>query len=202
MSQINASSIYLLVLFILPGFLAYTVSISLYRKSREIRDIEVTYKSFLYSFSMYVLLYVFFEAIDRSLVDFAIKHPVISVLIMTMLSICWGIITFSISSNDLLYKLLSKTGLTGKAQPPNLYAALIDPKYQPKAKNGVWIVYTKTGVTREGWVEYTDLKASLVYVTEIKEFDEEGNLIRELPETYGIMLDLSTLEGFEIVYCE
>ena len=136
---------------------------------------------------------------------FAEEHPFVSIIIVLVLSLIWGIATYAIISNDILYTLLSKTKLLkGKTLPPNLYAVLFDKEYQPKAKNGCWVIYNKNGVTREGWVKYTDVKRGeyLIFVTEIKEFDEEGNLLRDLPKNYGDILNLSTIEGLEIIYCD
>lgn len=203
MSQIDSQTIYLLIVFILPGFLAYSVCKSLYRQATPDSEIEVTYKSLLNSAVIYATVYLIFAAMGYSLDEYALKHSVGTVLIMVLTSIVWGILLFKYLETDFLFTLLSKIKfLSGRVQPPNLYAALLDPKFQPRAELGYWIKFTKEDITYEGYVKYTDVAGSerLAYVTEVKELDDQGRVLLEHPLTYGMLVDLTKLEAFEIIY--
>ncbi len=203
MNQIDSTTIYLFIVFILPGFLSYLVSTSLYRQGTQDREIEVTYKSLLNSASIYAVIYIGCEAWGLSPVQFFKTHAIYSLVIMILASLLWGIIIFKFKEKDYLYGILSKARfLSGRVQPPNLYAALLDPKYQPRAAAGYWIIFGKNGVTHEGYVKYTDVAGSerLAYVTEVKELDPHGNVAIEHPTTYGMVVDLTKLESLEIVY--
>lgn len=203
MSSIDSTTIYLLILFILPGFFAYSISSALYRKSKQASDAEITYKSLLYSSIMYAILYVVADAQKISLSDFLTQHPIISAITVIAFSFLMGIAIYQLNEGELLYRLISKVmWFKGKVEPPNIYATLFDPDYCANARNGMWIIFRKDGIRREGYVKYVDVgrENRLIYVTEIHDINEEGQLVDIHPPEYGMVLDLTSIETFEIVY--
>ena len=191
-----------MIIFILPGFWAYLISNSLYRKPRneselKIKEIEVTYRSLLYSCGMYLILYALLR---NSLIDLASKYPLWTCLMMTLFSTLWGIMSFEVRTHDLLYLILSKLHLTGKVTPPNLYAAVLDPTYSKEANTGRWVSFEMNQENFEGYVELADVAETerLVLLKEIRRFDEYGDLLEEYPNDLGMIIDLTKVQNLII----
>lgn len=176
----------------------------MFRQEENIREIEVTYKSLLYSCGIYAILKIFFVSIDKSVTKFIINHLLWACLVVGLLSVLWGIGLYLIKTYDLLYKLLSFFKLTGKIIPPNIYAALFDPNYNPKAKKGLWLTFEMGGIQIEGFVAYTHLVEGerKIFLKEIREFNLNGNLLVQRPESYGLLLDVTELKGIELVFAD
>ncbi len=204
MKQLDFTSVYLLVLFILPGFLSYVIARALYQEERKDSEIEVIYKSVLYSGSIYIALFFLAVSFNVWIENFVLIRPRLSILIVIIASHVWGVIVFLFKRFDLFFKLLSFIRIVGTTQPPNLYAALLDPKYQPRAKHGCWVIFRKGDVTYEGFVEYTDVVKDdrLVYVTEVREIDQNRQMLVQHPNTFGMMVDLKKVEWLDIFYGE
>lgn len=202
MNEIDTTTIFLIILFILPGFVAFSVSNSLYRKSLNIREIEVTYKSLLYSCVIYIILKIFSIIMKKPLSELILNHVIATSVTILGLGLALGILIFKINSNELLYQFLKNLKLMGQTVPPNLYAALMDPAYEPRATKGLWIRFEKTGVTVEGFVAYVDVASNerLIFIQSIREIDINGNILKEYPETYGMIVNVTTLEGLDIIY--
>lgn len=203
MNQIDSTTIFLMFLFILPGFLTYLTSTSLYKKENNPSELVVTYKSLLYSSSLYILIYVTFKSSDIKLYQFIDSHIFLSLLLMVILSILWGIVIFWLKKFDVLYKILASFKLIGQVEPPNLYAAMLDPEYSLKAQKGYWLIFIHNGVRKEGYVAYTDVKGTerLVYVTGIKEFLQDGTIIVHR-DSYGLILDLRKFDSIDVIFDE
>jgi hypothetical protein len=154
---------------------------------------------------MYAVLYVVADARKVNLPEYLSWHPIISTITVLAFSFILGIAIYQLNQRDLLYSIISNVKwLRGKAEPPNIYATLLDPNYCTRAINGLWIIFTKDGIKREGYVKYVDVEREnrLIYVTEIQEIDEDGQLISNHPPEYGMILDLTSLDSFEIVYAD
>lgn len=203
--QLDFQSIYMLVIFILPGFLARYISVVLYEPDKKDNEIEIIYKSVLFSGIIYVILYVFATIGGANLQRFTISHPIWTIVIILLVCHIWGFIIFLASKNKpKLYKLLTKLKLSCAVEPPNIHATLFDPKYQPRAKNGFWLTFSKNNIIFEGFVKYVDVANTerFVYVVDVRELDQEGKVNKEYPKTFGILLDLRKVDWIDINYGE
>lgn len=201
MGPLNLAAVWTLVLFVVPGYLAHVVSNTLYKPEEKYSEIEVIYSSVLYSASIYIFLY--FIAISKriSIIDYVLNHPRPTILIILVTSNIWGVIVYLFKRYDWFHKGISLIRLFGGVEPPNVYASIFDPKYQPKAKKGYWLIFSKDGVNYEGLAQYTDVRKEFkVYVTDVREVDENGRSLKKYPETFGMLVDLRYLEDFEIIY--
>ncbi|HBW36663.1 DUF6338 family protein [Desulfosporosinus sp. BICA1-9] len=205
MNLIDSASIYLIILFILPGFFVHSIINSLYRKSKQASEVEITYKSLLYSSIIYAILYVVADAWKINILEFLTLHPVISAIVVIFFSFLFGIAVYQINQTEFLYNLISKVKwFKGKVEPPNIYATLFDPDYCTKARNGIWIIFSRDGIKHEGYVKYIDVQREnrLIYVTEINDINSDGQVIRTHSPEYGMILDLRSIETFEILYAD
>lgn len=202
MNQIDFTTIFIIVIFVLPGYLAFTVYHTLYQQTKQLREIEVTYQSLLNSAGMYAVLYGVTTFLGYDLSKLLTKHPLVMIIALGFVGIIWGIAVAEIKRYDMMYKVIEKLGFEGYVQPPNLYAAVFDPAFQPKATQGYWLIFKQNNITREGWVSYTEIKDTvrLALVTEIRELDGDGHVVKKYNPEYSIIVDLTTLEGFEISY--
>ena len=201
MSELDsATKLFLAIAFILPGFVAYSVSNSLYRKpqpKREFKEIEITYSSIFYSCGMYAVLYAF---LGKSLLTLIPRYPLWSAAVMIVLSFLWGIAVFLIRIHDLLYRALRRLGLMGKITPPNLYAAVFDPNYSPEAGAGRWVTIKLGQRLVEGYIELADVAEDerLILVRGIREFSANGEFLNEPAEGTGIIIDLTKVDSITL----
>lgn len=81
---------------------------------------------------------------------------------------------------------------------------MLDPNYSLKASKGAWLIYEKDGLRREGYVALTDVTKgnSLIYITEVKDLDENDQVIKTYSNEFGVLLDLRSIESCEIIYTE
>lgn len=202
-NQIDSNTIYLLIFFILPGFLSYSINSSLYKKSKQATEVEITYRSLFYSSIIYTFLYIIASYNNIELYKFPVNYPIISVLIILTISSLFGIILYCLNEYEVFASAISKV-IKPKVEPPNLYAALFDPNYSLKASKGAWLIYEKDGLRREGYVALTDVIKgnSLIYITEIKDLDENDQAIKTYSNEFGVLLDLRSIESCEIIYTE
>jgi hypothetical protein len=113
----------------------------------------------------------------------------------------WGVIVYLFKRYDWFHKAISLLKIPGGVVPPNVFASIFDPKYQPKAKNGYWLIFKQNGVTYEAFAQYTDVRKEFkVYVIDVREIDPEGRSLKQYPDTFGMLVDIRKLEEFEIVY--
>ncbi|TCL62284.1 hypothetical protein EDC14_102627 [Hydrogenispora ethanolica] len=202
MSELDsATKLFLVIAFILPGFVAYSVSNSLYRKpqpKRDFKEIEITYSSIFYSCGMYAVLYAI---LGKSLLTLIPRYPLWSAAVMIVLSFLWGIAVFLIRIHDLLYRVLRRLGLMGKITPPNLYAAVFDPNYSPEASAGRWVTVKLGQRLLEGYVELADVAEDerLILIKGIREFTEDGEFLNEPAEGTGIIIDLTKVDSITLI---
>jgi hypothetical protein len=201
MASLNFTAIWLLVVFIVPGYLAHVVSNTLYKPEDKYSEIEVIYSSVLYSASIYIFLY--FIALSRKMwiENYVLSHPRATIIIFLVTSNIWGVIVYLFKRYDWFHKAISLLKIPGGVVPPNVFASIFDPKYQPKAKNGYWLIFKQNGVTYEAFAQYTDVRKEFkVYVVDVREIDSEGRSLKQYPDTFGMLVDIRKLEEFEIVY--
>jgi hypothetical protein len=203
MNQIDITTIYLIILFILPGYLVFAVINALYKTDKQIKEIEVTYRSLLYSSIIYGVLIVACKARGIDIRHYSTIHPLRSFFIPFVLSFVLIVIMYLDRRFNIFITIGGWLNIAAEV-PPNIYATLLDPKFQERAANGYWITYNKNGVIKEGFCEFTDVAGNkpLIYVTDIKEVDQQHNVIRQYDEPYGEIIDLSLLDGLEIKYNE
>lgn len=210
MSEITVETIVLLVSFVLPGYLTILVSKALYQPDKPLSDLEITYKCLLYSTFMYIGVYLCLTGAGlqfevKTLVEqftpFILAHPFFSLGVILFLSALIGAFIARASSAGFVYQIFKSLGFTGWVQPPNIYAALLDPEFEPKAANGYWVQFTKNEITFEGYAAYTDIKNSdkIIYLTSVREL--EGKIVKKIyAEEYGMIVDITKLDGFSIFY--
>lgn len=83
MKQIDFSSVYLLIIFVLPGFFSYLVSTTLYKHGSKDSEIEVIYKSVLYSGSIYLILYILGDSLGIWMIKYVEEFSIETMFIIT-----------------------------------------------------------------------------------------------------------------------
>lgn len=199
MNQIDLNTVFLIIIFILPGYFTHKVCSFLYKEDNKLKEIEVTYQSLLYSAIIFTFYYALVKVIFKDEpVSYVLVHPVQSILIINSIGLVLGILVFLLK-----FKLGNLRNLRiFYAEPPNIYAAIFDPDFQETASSGYWIVWWQQGHIREGWVEYTEVKGpeKIIMVKDIRELDEDKNVIHEYPSDYSIIVNVNEIEGFQIFH--
>lgn len=216
MNQIDANTIYLLIVFILPGYFALKVCNFFYKRETSITDIEITYQSLLCSGIIYLVFYTTIKYTGKELVKYVVDNPWPALFEVIGLGFLLGIMLYLLNilptyGSKWFSKLATKVKIIGKlekilgsifvAEPPNVFAAIFDPKYRLSNEDGYWILWRQAGIIREGWVQLTENKETdmLLYIKEIKEIDENNNIVREFPPEYGMVVSVNLIDGFEII---
>ncbi len=215
MNQIDLTTIYLIFLFILPGFLAYSLYTSLYKHSKAESDWTLILKSLLHSGVIYVIIYfvyrIFLHKIP-SLPDLSklselhnLSSTKLIYLTLTVLgvSVFWGLILRWVAAcKPHLFILKKVFKIEQQLRPPNLYASILEPRYNPKAADGYWIVFPHDDTVKMGYVEIADVSGAdrLVWVRGLLQLNEEHEPVKAFPENEGIILDLNKTEWFEVLY--
>jgi len=201
--------LYLVLLLVMPGLLSQTTFNSLVARGKD-KQVDI-YQSILHSIIIYVILYPLIvlafgvEIINTqsiiSLTTGSKYAPILSIIIVGTVSICWGWVYSKFYRSNILKRTLGRFG--GAYEPPNLYAEMIVEKYQSNEHLGssFWIV-VKNGDNGfiEGRVEKVavESKPREFYITSVAYLDSEREPIRSLPNNTGIILKLDDFDVVEI----
>jgi hypothetical protein len=202
-------TLFFVILFIIPGYLAYTVYTLLHKTYRSQNDYEITFKSLLNSGFIYLIYYpIYAYCHQNTVITLSNNNIIIRVVSWANLfwflglligSILWGVIL----SFAVRWIIDSKfINLLQSKEPPNLYASTMDPNYSELAKNGFWLMFPYANEIKQGRVDEVDVAANerLAWVTNIKDITKEGVTLCEYPDSYRILVDFTKLDWFEVVF--
>lgn len=195
-------SIYLIFLFILPGFFSQIIINSLIKKSEVTSSYQETYSSLLHSVVIYIIVYplvVLVFGVDmqkpetlNSLLLSSRWSPLIAILILGILSFGWALVYVWIKKSRLSTVIQDKFGMA--VEPPNIYARILNPSFRHNDEpNEYWVVVEIGNRLIEGGVKYqvTNGDCREVYLTNVVYLDPDTREeILRLPEDTGVVIDL------------
>ncbi|MGE5544398.1 MAG: hypothetical protein ACM3UW_05430 [Bacillota bacterium] len=121
------------------------------------------------------------------------------------MSFLLGAVTYLIVYCDLLYWIIhfiSFKKLDRQIEPPNIYAALLDPRYNEDIRGRlVRIYFPYEGKKKRGIIEFASVKGAerAVWVINIEDVDENHEVLKTYPEEFRILLYLDQLD-FQVEY--
>ncbi|MEA4925221.1 MAG: hypothetical protein VB084_07885 [Syntrophomonadaceae bacterium] len=202
-------TLFFVILFIIPGYLAYTVYTFLHKTYRAQNDYEITFKSLLNSGFIYLIYYPLYAHYHQnSIITLANDNITIQEISSTNLlwflgllsgSVLWGVILSLIARyiNDSNF-----VNLLQSKEPPNLYASAMDPNYSELAQTGFWLRFPYANEIKQGLVVEVDVAANerLAWVSNIKDLTRDGEVLCEYPDSYRLLVDLTKLNWFEVIF--
>ena len=202
-------SLYIIILFIIPGFVAISIRNALFREDRlDQSPIELSYKSILHSCGIYFLIYTVLTLSGQTVPGFMKKLAVnsylmiIAILSLFALSFIWGLVITSLEQKKLFNKALRWLGILQRVgQPPNVYARFLDQEFR-ESEEGVWVIFQgNDDILYEGWVEYASVTGEHqeIYVTEVRILNPDRTPCRDMHEISGIIVRISDLKRLEII---
>jgi len=143
--MINPGLFFLLILCVIPGFFALLVFNCIIKKSKTKESFgDITYHSVVHSSFIYIVVYALFYPGAHSLGFNIFKEediipflsrtpwtPLIIVVIILLISICYGVIYALLYRFELVHKILSLF-FKRVVEPPNILADIIDVNYGTK----------------------------------------------------------------------
>ena len=205
MNQIDSTSIFLVMVFILPGFFSLKIYSFFYEKKNNSSDLEITYQSLLCSLIIYGLFYAIIKGNGQSLTKYTEANPWATIFLVMGLGCFLGIIMYIANIAPLLILKIpyikDKLGSLQVVELPDIYSAIFESKFYQSNEPGYWIIWHQNNQIWEGWVDLVECKDSdvLLYIKEIREINEENEVIKEYPKDYGMLVSVNNIKGFEIM---
>ncbi|GAB6179439.1 hypothetical protein JCM14036_07800 [Desulfotomaculum defluvii] len=207
--QIRPDTIFLIVLFILPGFFSQTLIRSLSKKEETTKKSDITYLSILHSLVIYTIIYpilILIWGLDIHDVG-SIKNlllstrwaPMATVGLLAVISFTWALIylRFEVFLVKTLRRYIRPT-----VEPPNVYARLLDSDYRKSSEpNSHWITIRVNDKLIEGGVEYVVAQGEYreVFLTNVAYLDiETREILYRLPENTGVVINLDNVDISEV----
>ena len=179
-------SLYIIILFIIPGFVAISIRNALFREDRQNQSpIELSYQSILHSCGIYFLTYTVLTLGGQTVPGLMKKLAsngylmIIAILSLFALSFIWGLVITS----------------------PNVYARFLDQEFR-ETEEGVWVIFQgNDNILCEGWVEYASVTGQNqeIYVPEVRMLNPDRTPCRDMHEISGIIVRISDLQRLEII---
>lgn len=210
--KLDLASILAIVLFIIPGYLAQNIPSALKQKYYPINDLDVILRSLIHSGIIYSAFYPVYWGVFDSFptlhfsptINVGVKDHVIStIIIIFALTVFWGLMLYFNDQYQLVRRCLALIKINPQVQPPNLWASVFDVNYIDQTEfvnKGIWVYFPHNGTIKEGYVDTADVSANerTILVKEIKEVDENYNVLKEYNEAFSIPVDLNKLPWIEV----
>lgn len=203
--------IFLVLLLVLPGVISQSIFNTLVSRGKD-RNIETNeiFRYMLHSIVVYVILYTITALICNVDVSSssAIKElttktrwrPLGSVIVIAIASFSWGIVYSMTYRSNIVKNILLKLG--NVYEPPNVLSRILDEKYQDEDSHGssFWLTvkegdYYVVGLIINAATERTPRE---IRITNVSFQDDEGNVIRELPENTSLVIKVDDYSYLEI----
>jgi hypothetical protein len=207
--QIRPDTLFLVVLFILPGFFSQTLIRSLSKKEDTLKKSDITYLSFLHSLIIYTIAYpllILVWGLDihnaesfKKLLLSTRWAPLAAVGFLALMSFVWAILylRFEVFLIKTLRKYVRPT-----VEPPNVYARLLDSDYRKNSEpNAHWVTIKVDDKLIEGGVGYVVAQGEHreVFLTNVAYLDiETREILYRLPENTGVVINLDNVDISEI----
>lgn len=206
MNMIKPELVFIILLLVIPGFISQSIFNSLVERGKE-KHVDV-YQYVLHSIIVYIFLYpvviLYYKVDPKNIFNLIISTstgPLISVLIIALVSIIWGLFYSKVYGGK-AFRWFFGRFINTRYEPPNLYASLLVDKYKDKDQQGnsYWVIIKDGDGFIEGRVELVSVERSPreIYITGVNYLDREREVIRELPENTGLILNVDNLDIVEI----
>ncbi len=191
--DLDIESIFLILLFIVPGFISVQIKNSLVSK-RESSESKFLVEIVIFTFLNYTILT---QLISYSENFFELKVKVFELRFLAKfwaVSILTGLITGFIIKEDLYYKVLRKLRITKMAGVPTPWDKIF-------SKNSWVIITLLSGEIYEGYVRYVSTYPAQkeIYIEKVRLLDNDKKTIKEL-ESDGIWINYTNIKNIEVSY--
>ncbi len=204
MDQLTPDVIYLILLLVVPGLISQGVFEHFIERGKR-HEFDV-YQGLINSFYIYIVLYpiviLIWGDLTQTINWFQSSSwaPLITAGVTLLASLVWGYLRALIYISK-PYDWISKKLRCSAAEPPNVYAALLDKKYKdddiPKV---FWITAKVDNEIIVGNVKQYALNEAPreIYLENAARYTLNGALIKELSENEGIVLRIDDITMVEI----
>lgn len=202
MEFLQPGTLYLVSILIVPGLLSQSVFNYLIERGKT-HTLDI-YQGLIHSFYIYMFIYPIALLFLKSSGNIGTwlntpAGPIITALLLVVVSIGWGYLRARLYQDEDLDKKFTKLRAT---EPPNLYAAILDPQYtgNENENDQIWITATLKDMLVSGSLERYSLATSPreIELKNVIYFPNDDTENIELPVDVSVIIKVNDIQIIEI----